>query len=97
MRRYQLCFDGGLAGNAKVVECFGAANIECREIPATYALRDDKFWLDYGDEGVDGRLSKCDVRSGPGQRFELFNCDWVIPTAYSSPIVDMVYEKAGAR
>lgn len=94
---YQLCFDGGLEGNAKAVECFGAANIECREILASYELGDEKFWLDYGDEGVDGQLSQCDVRLGPGERLELFNCEWVVPTSYSTAIPDMVFEKAGAR
>ncbi|GLQ54361.1 hypothetical protein [Devosia nitrariae] len=90
----QLCLDGGVDGSADYFECHGFANIECREIAATYAFRDEKLWFDYGAEVNDGQLSNCDVTLNSDLRFTLHNCQWIVPTVYSSPIDDIVYEKA---
>lgn len=93
----QMCLDGGIEGALTVYDCTSHADLtECSTTDGTYAFRDEKFWRSYVDGGpLRGGLDTCDVRFGPGEKFELRNCAWTtVPEFSDGPIVDAVYEKA---
>lgn len=92
----QMCLEGGVSGRLTVLDCSGGNYLlECSEAEGRYAFRDEKFWRQYGKEGLmAGGLDNCDVRFGPGETFELHNCQWATTPEYGRATEDAVYEKA---
>lgn len=92
----QMCLDGGLAGDLMVTECQNHGDLtECSTQEGTYEFKDEKFWRSYGDSGwLSGGLDNCDVRFGPGEKFELHNCQWTMVPDSGRATEDAVYEKA---
>jgi hypothetical protein len=92
----QMCLSGGIEGALVVYHCVSHADLtECSTMEGTYAFKDEKFWRSYGESGwLTSGLDNCDVRFGPGQKFELHNCAWTTVPPSGRPTEDAVYEKA---
>lgn len=92
----RICLEGNIEGALTVYECQNHGDLtECSTQEGTYEFRDEKFWRQYGEGGwLTGGLDNCDVRFGPGQKFELHNCAWTTVPQSGRPTEDAVYEKA---
>jgi hypothetical protein len=92
----QMCLDGSVAGVLALLECRNHGDLtECSTQEGTYEFRDEKFWRSYGEGGwLTGGVDNCDVRFGPGEKFELHNCQWTTAPDSGRATEDAVYEKA---
>lgn len=92
----QMCLDGGVEGTLTLLECQNHGDLtECAMQEGHYEFKDEKFWRSYGEGGwLTGGLDSCDVRFGPGQKFELHNCAWTTVPPSGRSTENAVYEKA---
>jgi hypothetical protein len=87
----QMCLAGGLDGELHDFRCEGHSSDDCREILATYAFRDGRFWRDYGVDAVGGGLVTCNASLEGGRWLTLSDCRSMGGDA--APLEDVAYER----
>jgi hypothetical protein len=94
----QMCLEGELEGELKIMECSGAYDlVECSQTTGRYVFREQKFWRSYSDGALAGASDSCDVFLQSRTQFTLKNCAWAIVPAFGQTLQDTVFERIAGQ